>query len=710
MLRIDARRYDPFVARRTSTLSARLRFVAAITLVLATALVVCPAVATEDPFAPPPEFEPDIRFWTRIYTEVDTNAGLLHDEYNLGVVYEVMRFPADLGREARAHRIREAKERYSNILKGLADGGADTAEARRVRALWPHNTGAQKLRQAAGRIRFQLGQSDRFREGLIRAGAYEAHIAETLANMGVPPEVAALPHVESSFNPSAYSHAGAAGLWQFIRSTGRRYLRIDTDIDERLDPYRSTVAAAQFLKFNYELLGTWPLALSAYHHGPAGIRRAKERMGTDDIVTIARQYQSRTFGFASRNYYISFLAALQIDRDPERYFGPLRRHAEVRTRAVPMSAYVPVDVLERKFNIDRQTLQLLNPALTVAVWRGERYVPRGFKLRLPADLVDDPLVVLASLAPEERFDRQRPEVTHRVRPGETLSAIALRNGTTVAALMRLNDMRDARRLRAGQVIKIPQPADSRVVVAQADMEREKASARAAAEAEAKAEARAQAQAAAEAKARVEEQAAAARADAAARPPVSVDSATETEEAIERAEDAEPVVETEVQEGGSQSGGQSPLLADPSDYSVAEDLTVQMQAAETLGHLAEWLDLRASRLRTLNGMRFGQPVIIGQLLRVEFAQVSVTEFERRRRAYHQALQETFFAANRIVGTEVHIVRRGESLWSIAQRNPHVPIWLLRQHNPDVDFADVRPKSRIILPLVEAVTAAPADDPL
>ncbi len=189
-----------------------------------------------------------------------------------------------------------------------------------MRELW---AGAEpaRLAQAADDVRFQLGQSDRFRAGLQRAGLWESHIAQTLAARGLPPEIAALPHVESSFQPTAMSKAGAAGMWQFIRSTGRRYLRIDGAVDERLDPYRSTEAAAQLLSYNYRLLGSWPLAITAYNHGAEGMRRARDQLGTDDIVRIVRQYQSPTFGFASRNYYCSFLAALRLDRDPEKYFG-----------------------------------------------------------------------------------------------------------------------------------------------------------------------------------------------------------------------------------------------------------------------------------------------------------------------------------------------------------------------------------------------------
>ncbi len=684
------------------------------------------ADAADSPFAPPPEFAPDIHFWTRIYTEVGTDGGLLHDERYLNVVYDVMKFPADLSPRERARRVAAAKERYSAILRKLSgmDAPADE-ESKRVRALWPQNTSRLALREAAERIRFQLGQANRFRQGLIRAGAYEAHIAETLTNMGLPPELSALPHVESSFDPSARSHAGAAGLWQFIRSTGRRYMRIDADVDERMDPYLSTVAAARFLKFNYDLLGSWPLALTAYNHGPAGMRRAKEQLGTDDIVRISRTYQSRTFGFASRNYYIAFLAALQVDQDPEKYFGALQRHPEIKTRGVVLQAYVPVTALERTFGIDAQMLRILNPSLTSAVWRGERRVPRGFELRLPEGLEIDPAIRLASLDPGQRFDQQKPEVLHRVRKGETLSSIASASKVSIDSLLQANGLRDSRRLRAGQVLRIPQAGEEKVELAQVEAaaaEKEakvkaKAAAKAKTEADAKAKAKASEQAAAMAAKKAQE-AAAAKAAAAvaaqapppappeAEPPVTEVEVAENDREIARAENAEPVSETEAEEIGPQlvASEQSPLVADPSDYSIAEDLTIEIQAAETLGHIAEWLDLRASRLRELNKLRYGQPVVTGRRLTIELTQVSVEEFERRRRAYHQGLQEAFFAANRIVGTEVHIVRRGESLWSIAQNNPAVPIWLLRQHNPDVDFAEVRPKTPIVLPVIEAVPAS------
>ena len=651
------------------------------------------SAGSENPFVRPAEIEPDVRFWVRVYTEVTTNGGLVHDDRKLDVVYEVLNFPENLAREDRQRQVQEAKERYSAILRRLAGGAsAVSPEERRVRALWPETISARALNEAAGRVRFQLGQADRFRAGLIRAGAYEAHIAETLANMGLPAELSALPHVESSFDPDAYSKAGAAGLWQFMRSTGRRFMRIDSTVDERMDPYRSTVAAAQLLQFNYDLLGTWPLALTAYNHGASGMRRAKEKQGTDDIVTIIRSHQSRTFGFASRNYYVAFLAALEIDRNPEQYFGALTRRAEVKTQSIELPAYVPVSALERTLGLDRQTLRALNPSLTAAVWSGERYVPRGFVLRLPGEsaAAADPGVRLASLASGERFDAQKVDRAYRVRSGDTLSRIASANGTTVAALVRLNDLRGANQVRVGRVLQLPH-SESRPVAG----------------------------AAVAAATPVEDRLPAGTVTITDLPPelivLEADAQPEEKPATERAtalaQAAEPVSATQAEAIGPAlvTGAEKVALsADPSDYTVASDGTIEVQATETLGHYAEWLDVRATRLREVNRMRLGTPVVIGQRLKIDTSRVSADEFDQRRRGYHQKLQEDFFAINRIIGTEVHVVRRGESLWVIAQTYQNLPIWLLRQYNPDVDFDDVRPGTQLTLPLVE--TTAPGQPTL
>jgi len=354
---------------------------------LAPSLLAHTVVAEEaDPFVHPADLEPDVRFWIRVYTEVSTDQGLLHDDWNLSLVYEVLRFDPASSPVQRERRVAEAKARYAVLLRRFASGAsADlTPHERRILNAFGDKATSHDYLDAIDRIRFQLGQSDRFRAGLVRSGAWEPHIAEVLANLGLPAEIAALPHVESSFDPYAYSKVGAAGLWQFMRSTGRRFLRIDASVDERLDPYRETEAAAQLLSYNYRLLGSWPLAITAYNHGAEGVRRARDLLGTDDIVRIVRDYHSPSFGFASRNFYVSFLAALSIAQNPEKYFGKVARDSEFGFHELKLSSTASLPALVRALGVDRDTLRGLNPALRPAVWSGQRGVPAGYVLRLPA--------------------------------------------------------------------------------------------------------------------------------------------------------------------------------------------------------------------------------------------------------------------------------------------------------------------------------------
>src|SRR5579872_1000441 len=393
--------------------------------------------AAEGAMPRPRALERDVQFWIRVYTEITTNSGFLHDENNLGVVYETVHFGPNTSPRERQTLVDAARDRYAAALRRIATSTeALSPEDQRIRDLWGDEGTPARLLDATNHVRFQLGQSDRFRAGLGRAGQWETHIAETLANLGLPPELAVLPHVESSFNPAAYSKVGAAGLWQFMRSTGRRYMRIDGAVDDRLDPFRSTEAAAQLLAYNYRLLGSWPLALTAYNHGAEGMRRAKESLGTDDIVEIVRNYRSPTFGFASRNFYVSFLAALEIDHNPEKYFGQIEHSAEAKFQELQLPVRTSINALQRALGIDVDKLRALNPALLPACWRGQRPVPSGYRLRLPlADTRWTSDLLAQRLAPGGELVAVSHESSrHRVLRGETLASIAGQYGMTPRAL------------------------------------------------------------------------------------------------------------------------------------------------------------------------------------------------------------------------------------------------------------------------------------
>lgn len=403
----------------------------------------------------PAALEPAVRFWSRVFTEVDTRSGFLHDNRHLNVVYETVGWPEDLDRRQRQALIEPRQQAIRHTLLALADGTADHSDpqVRRVQALW-QGASASELSAAADRVRFQLGQADRFATALHRAGAWEAHIRQTLSEHGVPQQIGALPYVESGFDPLAGSHAGAAGLWQFMASTGRLFLRIDRYVDERYDPHAATVAAARLLRGNYDALGTWPLALTAYNHGRAGMRRAVDTMGTTDIATLIEQYNGRYFGFASRNFYPTFLAALELSSAPETHFGPVAKAPTAQMQEVTVPAYLPLRVVERELNIDRSTLRALNPALRRAVWDETQLLPKGYELRLPAT-THQAQARIADIARRAGQAAPVTEIRHLVRRGETLSGVAARHGISTRQLAARNGLSPTAHLRIGQVLKVP---------------------------------------------------------------------------------------------------------------------------------------------------------------------------------------------------------------------------------------------------------------
>lgn len=417
-----------------------------------------PASASSELLPNPPALEPRVEFWKRVFTEVGTDGGFVHDARNLALVYEVTRFPPGASRGVEEARIRARREHYRALLRRLADGKREglSAEERRILALFGEGASSRTLREASEQVRFQRGQANKFRDGLVRMGRWEDYIRRVMVERGLPPELVALPHVESSFNPEAHSHAGASGIWQFTRPTGRIYMQVDHVVDERRDPFLATVAAARLLKANYEKTGSWPLAITAYNHGAGGMLRAIRTLGTRDIVTILDRYDGRAFGFASRNFYPEFLAALEIELDYERYFGPLRKDPPENPEILVLDHYYKAATLASAFGLSASALRRDNPALLGPIWSGQKYVPRGYGLRLPRDgSRPSGKVVLAGIPAGERFARQVEDRIYRVQRGDTLSRVAQRFGVRESELVQLNGLRDRHTIRVGQVLKLP---------------------------------------------------------------------------------------------------------------------------------------------------------------------------------------------------------------------------------------------------------------
>jgi len=635
------------------------------------------AFASDEVLFPKPKaLERDVNFWISIFTEYSTSEGVLHDQRNLGVVYEKVDLPKNASRRTRNRLSKVRREHYQKILRILANGKRDnlSAEEYRVLGLWPADVSNNDLTAAASRIRFQLGLSDRFREGLKRSGRWRNHVNAEFSRLGVPTALAALPHVESSYNPDARSHVGASGIWQFTRSTGRRFLQVDHILDERNDPFLATTAAAKLLAYNYSITDNWPMAITAYNHGLSGARRAMRKHGDHAYTDILRNYKSRTFGFASRNFYVAFLAAMQVDQNPERYFPGLVPDSPVDYATVSLPAYVPADKLAAALKVRQRDLAKHNPAIQATIWQGSKYLPKNFELRLPNSMLSASLPdLMANLSNEARFDKQLPDLFHTIRRGDTLSQIADAYDTRVSTLVALNSLGNSNRIRAGQRLRLPAagPAPAPTVVVAAAAPSPAASLPTVSPQP------------------TPQPATVADAPATAALPATIGGEADDEEA--------PFVLSD-QVGSLLGSLQASLLSDPSDYSVAEDSSVEVQPLETLGHYADWLGIKTQRLRDINGLAFRTPVEVGQRIKLDLGKVNAESFENLRAVYHKQKQDAFFRSNTITGVTEHIVRRGESVWILALRIYDVPVWLFRQYNPELDLHNVQRGTRLNFPVL------------
>jgi len=458
-------------------------------------------------------------------------------------------------------------------------------------------------------------------------------------------------------------------------------MRVDHVVDERNDPFAATRAAGRLLAYNYSLTGNWPMAITAYNHGLSGVRRAQQRYGDTATVDILRKYDGRTFGFASRNFYVAFLAAVEVDRNAEHYFPGVVGDPPQQYAVARLPRYVSASGLSQALGMPSSELARHNPGLQPIVWEGSKHLPKGYELRVPAAGIDGTLdALLAGLPADAMFDEQLPDLFHTVARGDTLSQIAEAYDTRVSTLVALNNLGSQHRIRAGQRLRLPAagPAPEVQVV--------------------------------EAVAVVESPPTVAVVDTAVDEIVAdelvVDQVVVDEAAVET-ELGEPMpamLADETSQEPAIGSVQASLLSDPSDYSVADDATIEVQPLETLGHYGDWLEIKTQRLRDLNGLAFRTPVEVGQRIRLDLGKVDAARFEARRIAYQRSQQDSFFRQHVITGVADHTIAEGESVWVLALRRYGVPLWLFRQYNPLVDLQRVQPGTRVQIPLLAAADAS------
>lgn len=414
-----------------------------------------------------PELEPAVQFWTGVFGVYSENQSLIHSSVYPQKILKVLDFSADAKRMSKRalarHRgkaERAARKKYNEIFRKIhlkrKKPESLAGEELRVYKMFADIPGDRRFQKARGTVRSQRGLHERTRKALEVSGKYLPEMTRIFASHGLPTLLTRLPLVESSFNVEAYSKAGAAGLWQFIPSSARTYMRLNEIVDDRRDPWTSTDAAARHLKDDYALLQDWPLAITAYNHGRSGVARGLRKVGGKTLPDLVARYKSRRFGFASRNFYAEFLAALEVERNRELYFGTIRQRDPLQYEIVRTNDYLKFSTLRMLAGAPDPLFRKLNPAFSREVVLGKLYVPPGHVIRVPKGRAEQFESAYTKLDAKHKHSSQRHYfVRHRVRHGDTVSRIARRYGVSSRSITSANRLRNAHRIRVGQVLKIP---------------------------------------------------------------------------------------------------------------------------------------------------------------------------------------------------------------------------------------------------------------
>ncbi len=438
--------------------------------------------------------EDRINFWKSIFTKYGARQDVFHYRNYPWITYSVVDYEKEsmvaddfalrkIRKERAAEEIKKIRTALTNLSEGKSPKNQLEQKIERQFVRFQNPSKQYRLALEDGQVRYQTGIKERFMDGIRRSGRYLHIIEDELARAGVPVELSRLPLVESSFNYEAYSFVGAAGIWQFMPSTGRLYnMAVNKNIDERRDPVESTKAAAAYLRNSHDKLGAWPVAITSYNHGLGGMLRATANHDTKDMATIIEKHDGKTFGFASKNFYAEFIAALEVEKNYKFYFPELEKETPWYVDSIKISSAENYDTLVKATGLSKEEFCWYNRALMSPIQKGQAKVPAGYIVKVPVGLGNS---VVASIksgrivdkhASSTVFAKSKNESTrvtvaktksdnkttlakakttsYKVKKGDTIGSIAKRFSVSKKDLMADNNIKDPTKLRAGQTIKV----------------------------------------------------------------------------------------------------------------------------------------------------------------------------------------------------------------------------------------------------------------
>ena len=687
-------------------------------------------------FTAPAGLQSKVDFWKKIYSEYSTKHAVVHDIKNLNIVYEVVYLGEKrLSRRARERKLGIVKKKYRNILRKIAktkNKSSLKGEDKRVFKLVKSN-----FYKASRQIRAQLGQKDRFREGIERSGLYLAEIKRILKQYGLPEELSVLPHVESSFQIGAYSSAGAAGIWQFTRSTGRLFMRVGYDVDERRDPILATYGAAKLLKRNFKSVRSWPLAITAYNHGLQGMKRAQKKFG-NDFVKVVNKYRSRTFGFASQNFYAEFLAAIHVVKNQNKYFPNLVIKKPVNITSFSLPDYIGIRTAMNFFDMSRDEIAAANPSLRRPVLNGEKRIPKGFHFQAPTAKVNDMVARYGQIPKKAKYGSQLRSKWYTVRRGDTLSGVAQRFRTSLSSLKSYNNIGRRNRIYVGQVLQLPRgksarkptyklakldsksvsPKNFSVKVVSYKVRRHDNLSKIAKRFDTDVrhltrinrfknpDALYPGQRIKVPSQEIVDKRVVSKSVKSRNFKLTVDrskAVIQKKSAPVKIARAVPTGTLKVATNSNESINRNRPAFKPASFSPDANSdsrigTITVDFDETLSHYAEWSLLSVRELRRINRIGKKGAISVNDKLRVNFAKTLPVKFDEKRQEYHKAIQEDFFNNYEISKLTIRSVEKGETLWEMRNENYTIPLWLLSSYNSDKDIRSLSVGEPIVIPVI------------
>jgi len=597
-------------------------------------------------FRQPPELNDSINFWKSVYTKINSTEGYLHDSENLSIVYGI--FPAN------ENTLQNYRNQIIQDLTILANGQRLnlTRNQSLIFEIWDQSNDNNTYLSAIDRLRFQRGQSDAFLSGYEKSKSYESFNQNILKRNDIPPELFLIPHLESSFNPQAISSANAVGMWQFTKNTGQQYLRIDDVIDERLDPYLSTQAAISLLQFNYDQLGSWPLAITAYNHGLTGIQNAKNILQTSSISEIINNYKGPRFGFASRNFYPQFLAILDITNNFNKYFENVSLKPHIELEEIRITYPIYLSDLSSRLNIEKDIISSNNLSFLQNIKSDRTRIPQGTRLRLPATLINkenlDKFLNTAqsrisssqnsALTVHSNLDAENISITNTNDGGNWVDPKFLaqnipinidKSSTTNAAQSTENTNLENSFIQPYQnIVELPSISDIVLV-----------------------------------------------------------------DASSKEYSNEGTNELEL----GQVTTQEIILK--YDYFEVDNQNKIYVYNETIEQIAIWLNISSSELRRYNGKNPFDKIYFGEKLSLIFSKVSPEDFINKRSDYHKNIRDSFFSRYTVSGTSTHVIQRNDNIESISREKYNSPMWLLKAYNPSLSMDNIFVGQTLIFPVIE-----------